>query len=230
MKNRHCVETLPILLAVASSSLFGHRPASEQLRLAGLTDITESVKDLTDVIKGINAFLSGVSFISETIGFGTILLFLAVIVFSAGYSALGMARGKITFFSSLLTADALWVFWKASLNEPLSENLYSIIRSNLIVLCPPVIAVLLSRAAPGLLGKTGRIISSLFSGKKQLGQREAAALCDECQARSAMLNRALLEDILAAPVSGGPVNLSPETRRSAEALRETLDKINTTAK
>jgi hypothetical protein len=199
------------------------------MRLAGLTDITESVKELTDVIQGINSFLSGISFISETIGFGTILLFLAVIVFSAGYSALGMAKGKITFFSSLATADAIWVFWNVSLNDPLSHYWYPLIRSNLIVLCPLVVASLISRAAPGLLVRAGKIIPSLFHSRKQIGRREAAALYDECQARGARLNRALGEDILSASASGGTVGLSPETRKSAEALRETLDKIETAA-
>ncbi len=233
MTGRHCSEILPIVLAAAASSIFDQRPTSGNVRLAGfsdITDITETLKELTGIIQGINSFLSGVTFISETIGFGTILLFLAVLVFSAGYSAMGVPKGKASFFSSLVTADALWVSWKMSFNAPLSDYLLPMLKSNLIVLCPLIIAVLIARAAPALHGKARALASALFRKKNQIGQREAAALCEECQDRSARLNRALLEDILATNKPGGAVSLSPETKKCVEAFREALGKIDTAAK
>ncbi len=228
MIKRCSADITPLLLAAVVAAP-GQRPAPGAASLAGLTDITESLQELTDAVRGIHSFLAGVSFISETIGFGTILLFLAVIVFSAGYSALGLPKGKASFFSSLITADALWVLWNVSFNAPPAEYIISMIRSNLIVLCPLAVVAVITRAAPPLAVRIRSGVRSLFGRRREIGAREAAALSGECQARSARLNRAVMEDILASGGTGDAVSLSAETRKSAEELREALDEFDAAA-
>jgi hypothetical protein len=226
MARFYCAEAALIAHAVYTLPGVGHSAAPGKIRLAGVADITDTLRELADVMQGIHNVISGFSFISDTIGFGTILLLIAVLVLSAGYSALGMTRGKATFLSALATADALWIFWKVSFNTPPAEYLFSIVRANLIVLCPVIIAAIISRTAPSLLKRISVRVSSIIHNKKTMGAPEAAALFDEYQERGARLNRAFLDDILASGGAGGPVSLSGETRKSLEELRETLDKID----
>lgn len=193
---------------------------------AGLAEMTDSLREVADAMQGIHTVLSGFSFISQTIGFGTILLFVAVIVFSAGYAAVGVPRGKPSFFLSLVTADALWFFWKMSSNTPVSEYCSSMVKANLIVLCPLVMVAIISRAFPIMLLKIRTRVPSSLRGKRIIGADTAAALCGECQTRSAQLSRAFTEDILASGRTGAPVRISAATRESTQLLRETLEKID----
>ncbi|MBP7738871.1 MAG: hypothetical protein KA369_23070 [Spirochaetes bacterium] len=221
-----CAEIALIVQAVQALPDSYKAPAAGKMCLAGIADISDTLRELTDVMQGIHNVISGFTFISDTIGFGTILLFIAVIVLSAGYSALGMPRGKASFFSSLATADALWIFWKASFSTPPSEYLFSVVRANLIVLCPLIIAAIVSWAAPSLQKKISSRMSSLFRKNKSMGPSEAAALIDEYQERGARLNRAFLDDILASGEAGGAVSLSGETLKRLEELGDTLKKID----
>jgi len=230
MARTRCAEIALIVQAVRALSGGGQSPAAGKTCLAGIADISDTLRELNDVMQGIHNVISGFSFISDTIGFGTILLLIAVIVLSAGYSALGMARGKASFISSLATADALWIFWKVSFNTPTSEYLFSIVRANLIVLCPLIIVAIVSRAAPSLLKRICVRVSSLFRKNKTMGPSEAAALFNEYQERGARLNRAFLDDILASGGTGRPVGLSGETRKRMEELGGTLEKIEAASK
>ncbi len=229
MTGRHRVDILPTVLLAAVLPVLGQCPVSSNSRLAALADLTGfagSLKELSDVIQGINSFLSGVTFISQTIGFGAILLFIAVLLFSIGFSAMGVPRGKASFLSSLITADVIWAAWKVSFNTPLSDYLGTMVRSNLIVLCPLIIAAVISRLFPASARKTGTALSSLIKRKKKTVARGAVDLFREYRDRCARLDRAILEDIIAAGGAGNPVSLSPETRKSVEELRETLTKID----
>jgi len=217
------------MLAAAASPAPGQRTGSGNPRLAALADMTDiaaSLKELSDILQGIHSFLSGVTFISQTIGFGTIVLFMAVLLFSAGYSALGMPRGKSSFLSALVTADVIWAAWKVSLNAPLSDCLVPMIKANLIVLCPLIIAAAMSRAFPAAGRMFGAALSSLFKRKKRIDARGAAGLFGEYRERSARLDKAMLEDIIAAGREVKSVSLSTETRKCAEELRDTLAKID----
>lgn len=229
MAGRLRADILTIVLAAAAPPVTGQRPVAGNSRLAALADMTDiagSLKELSDILQGIHAFLSGVTFISQTIGFGTIVLFMAVLLFSAGYSALGMPRGKASFLSALVTADVIWAAWKAGLNAPLSDSLVPMIKANLIVLCPLIIAAAMSRAFPAAGRMFGAALSSLIKRKKRIGARGAAGLFGEYRERCARLDRVLLEDIIAAGRDAKYVSLSPETRKSAEELRETLARMD----
>lgn len=219
-----CAEIALMVQAVRALPGGGQSPAAGKTCLAGIADISDTLRELNDVMQGMHNVISGFSFISDTIGFGTILLLIAVIVLSAGYSALGMARGKASFLSSLATADALWIFWKVSFNTPPSEYLFSIVRANLIVLSPLIIVAIVSRAAPRLRQKINVSLGSLMKNKKSMEASEAAALFEEFRERETRLNHAFQDDILASGGAGEPV------RKSMEELRDTLEKIDAASK
>jgi hypothetical protein len=190
-----------------------------------LADITDALKKISDFLQGVNSFLSGISFISETIGFGAILLCITVIVFSAGYSAVGVPRGKASFFASLITADIIWVTWKLSFNAPVADYIFSLVKSNLIVLSPFAMVVILGRLAPSLFPKIRRKFSPLFRKKRHLETNEFHQLYNEYQALNSGLNRSMMEDIMASR-DNNRVNLSPETRLNIDKLKHTLEKLD----
>jgi len=190
-----------------------------------LADITDALKKISDFLQGVNSFLSGISFISETIGFGAIILVITIIVFSAGYSAVGVPRGKASFFASLITADIIWAMWKMSINAPITDYIFPLVRSNLIVMSPFAAALFLGRLAPFLFPKIRRKFSSLFRKKQHLEANEFLLLYYEYQVQTAGLNRSLVEDIMASR-DNKRVNLSPETRLNIDKLKHTLEKFD----
>jgi hypothetical protein len=190
-----------------------------------LADITDALQKISDFMQGINSFLAGIAFISETIGFGTVLLCIAVIVLSAGYSAVGLPKGKASFLAALITADSIWVMWEISFKAPAADCIFPLVRSNLIVLSPLAAVAILKRLAPSLVPKIKRIFPSLPRKKKHMDTHAFLSLYDEYQAQSAGLNRSMLDDILAAR-DGNRVSLSTETRMNIHKMKRTLEKFD----
>ncbi len=100
---------------------------------AGVTDI---IKDVHRFLEGWNTFFSRLSAVTSLVGFKTILLFLAVLVISSGLSAIGIPRGKFSFFSALLITDMVWIAFKDSFNPGSLDYLGPIIRANLTLAVP----------------------------------------------------------------------------------------------
>src|SRR5208337_2441949 len=115
--------------------------------------------------------LSNISIISNVIGLETVLLFVAVIVFSTGLSALGVPKGRLAFLVSLCTADCLWILWKASMKAALPDYLPQILKSNLVVLSPFLAVSVLAAVVPLLWGKVKRRVFPLLRRKHSLDKK-----------------------------------------------------------
>jgi hypothetical protein len=202
--------------------------AYREARLAGISDISETLQEISNVLKGIYSFISSLSSIpllSTTIGFDTILLFIGIVVFTAGFSAIGVPKGKFSFLASLVTADALWVLWKESMKAEFPGYLAPILKSNLIVLTPFILVMIFSAAFPHLWMKFKRSITSLFHRKTAFNKKDFLALYDEYQERSTELNRLIVSDMLASGASE-KTSLSQEAVKSIEDLKSTLEKFS----
>ncbi|OHD63932.1 MAG: hypothetical protein A2176_14985 [Spirochaetes bacterium RBG_13_51_14] len=213
-----------LIPTIIASLLMINRDASARIQQSGLTDMTETFREISDFLQGIHSFLSGIAFISETIGFSTIVLIVTVIVFSTGISAVGVPRGTASFLASLAAANTLWILWKMSFKAPPVDYI-PMIKSNLIVLTPLVAAVLtpkLIRLVPrGIRHK----LSSLTRRKGMLDARLLQELYREYQANSARLNSSILADVLDSDATGS-VNLSPKTRAGIDAMKETIARLD----
>ena len=218
-----------LLLFTAVSAATGALHSSAGVRCAGIADIADTVKELSDLLQGIRAFLSGMALISETIGFSTILLIIAVIVFSAGFSAIGVPRGAPSFFASLITADALWILWKIGFNTGFSEYSAAMIKSNLIVLSPLMLAAAAVRLFPPAARRLRNRAASIFRRKRVYSRRTLLLLRDEFQAGSAAVDRSLVVDLLGSGERDA-VALSSETLERIESLKAALSRVEAAGK
>ena len=197
-------------------------------RLAGMSDISESLQEISDILKGIQSFiasLSSISILSNMIGLETILLFVSVVLLSTGFSALGVPKGKFSFLISLVTADGLWILWKVSMNAGFPGYFIPIIKSNLIVLSPFLIVTILGTMFPLLWTRFKRAIVSLFSRKRTMDRKKLLALFDEYQRQSGVLSSHVLSEILGTE-GAEQITLSDELQKSVEGLKITLAKFN----
>ncbi len=219
-----------VLVSGLISYAADRRPPLNGPRLAGISEITESLQNISDMLKGIQSFfssLSKISIISNVIGLETLLLLAAVILFSAGLSALGIPKGKLAFLLSLCTADCLWILWKVSMKAALPEYLPQILKSNLVVLSPFLAVSILAALLPLFWGKFKRRVLPLFRKRRALDRRALLAAYDEYLAQSALFHRQVASEAL---VSGESekVILSGETMETIENLKAALLKFKIT--
>jgi hypothetical protein len=208
-----------ILRSITLFLLGGALPlAAEGREPAG--DIFGQLGEIVEIVRGVHSFLSGIAIISETIGFATVLLFLGVIVFSAGFTAVGVPKGIPSFIVSLVTANILWVLWNIALKASPGECVAAMIRSNIIIIAPAAITAVAARGSARLR----RSLGGLLRPRALLDGEQAASLIREYQERSSRLSSALAEDILFSR-NGDAVRLSGRTLDQAGELGETIEKI-----
>ncbi len=108
--------------------------------VSAFADFAESLSEIEKVMNSINSVFTAVtqtfSAINSLFGIEVILLLLAVIVFSSGLSSVGMPKGKLAFFTSLLLADFFWVIWITAQKPESGIFVLKIIKTNLILLSP----------------------------------------------------------------------------------------------
>jgi hypothetical protein len=218
-KNGTCFITAALLFSLVDPP---HQGAG--VRLSALSDVTRALKDISDALDGIRSFLSGIAFISKTIGYETILLFIFIIIFSIGFSSIGVPRGKASFLVSLAAVDALWVLWKASVNARFADFFPQMLKSNLIVLSPLIVVAILARVFPLLLASLKNAVLSPFRRMRAFSRKRLAGLHQEFRARSEALDGLIRSDMAGA--DDEKITLSTVTVQMIEELKSTLTKIN----
>lgn len=173
----------------------------------------ETLDELKNTMEGISNFLSRIRTITSIAGFSTIVLFLFVLFFSAGLTALGIPRGSASLLFSLLVADFFWVLWETSFHQFTPAFMLRMAKANGIILFPLMSLLMIKRFAPVLARKLRRWIRSLRKKKTMTG-KEALALVEELHRESGNLELALMRD------PG-----SPEAAEYARRLRELISRL-----
>lgn len=185
---------------------------------AGLMD---GLEELRTVAAGIGSFTGKIAEFTSVIGIAVILLFLAILLISAGLGVLGVPRGKASFLMSLAIADGIWIAWKQSFDPGQFGYLQELLRSNLILLVPLLAVALVSFLAARVPRLYRQVIAPrLRRGRGHLSKNEMLQYLEEYQAARGDLERSLLNDIGRA--GNEWVSLSPRTRESAKTLQRTL--------
>ncbi|OHD72436.1 MAG: hypothetical protein A2W19_13920 [Spirochaetes bacterium RBG_16_49_21] len=185
----------------------------------------QSLKEISDILQGINAFISSIAFISQTIGYDTILVFIAIIIFSIGFSSLGVPRGKASFLVSLAAVDSLWILWKAGITARFPDYLLPMLKTNLIVLAPLIIVAILARMFPFLRTAIKRAALSPFRKTPAFDKKSLVALYEEYQAQSGALNASILFEMLSSGAEEKIV-LSAATVKTIDTLKSILAKFD----
>lgn len=119
--------------------------------MAGFSESIDELGKIVDSIKAIFDLITTViSTLNSIFGLSVILLFIAVVILSAGLSALGLPKGKITFFSSLLIADFFWYIWYYAQNPETYGFIWSIFKTSFILISPYIVIMLLKFLIPTL--------------------------------------------------------------------------------
>ncbi|PKL39835.1 MAG: hypothetical protein CVV44_06335 [Spirochaetae bacterium HGW-Spirochaetae-1] len=182
------------------------------------------IRDIQDLITGINTFISRVSTVTGLVGFQTILLFISVLIISSGLSAIGLPKGKTVFLLSLAMADTLWILWKDSFNPESLSYLVPVLRANLILLIPLITYILLKAFVPFLFPQIRNVLFRLLPGS---GRRLRDQLTRETS-RELMLKSLSLYITLQKNNGGNDKNeiLSSQADKLVKDIRKLVDTIN----
>lgn len=195
-------------------------------------EIRQTVNEIKDTASGLWRFWESISSVVQTIA-GLIdpralaLLFF-VLLFSAGFAAIGIPRGRASFFISLSLVDALWFAWGKSMNAPMFSYVLGMAGINLYLLLPYIAYLALRRWAPPL---AKRAIAAVRSRRESDG-RPMPKSRGEVRFLSRRIEEESLE--LLASLSGDAaecgaedaIAISDETRDRIGRLRETLEKLS----
>lgn len=131
----------------------------------------EKVDQLEKMIKSLYEVLQTIADVFSTIrslfGIEIIIFTLIVFLIAAGLSSVGLVRGKIAFVISICLADFFWITWlRAQQTETLSY-LYIVVKTNLLLISPYIIVMLLKYLFPHLKNTVRKLIFSKKSFEKE---------------------------------------------------------------
>ncbi len=185
--------------------------------------LTETLTETKEALEGFTRFIGSIAAvfkeISSIAGFRVIVLLIAVLFLSAVLSFIGIPKGKMNFFLSLITANAIWLLWVKSFNMP-NEYIITILKTNIILLIPVVAFLILKRVLPFIYSW---IKSKLYHSFKLFRRRlhnkknmvETLRRYQDC---SAEFEQSLIEDILNA--TDDSITLSQNTNKRLRDLDE----------
>lgn len=204
---RHCV-TLFLVLALCMPLLprteAGGRDAVISADFSStLTDMRNTLDGIKKTFEGIGRFVKSISdFISSiasVINLRALVLLVAVLVFSAGFSAIGIPKGGWSFFLSLFVIDALWYLWRNSMNpDTFLYHMRPILVINGYLLIPWVALMALKRVMGRAFRTAGDKISASFTAiflRKRIERDELLFLKDKFEDASARVLQSMEKDI-----------------------------------
>jgi hypothetical protein len=185
--------------------------------------LTETLTETKEALEGFQRFISSISAvfkeISSIAGFRAIVLLISVLFLAAVFSFIGIPKGKINFFLSLITANALWLLWAKSFNKP-NEYIITIVKTNIILFIPVIAFLILKRLLPFIysgvkskLYRTFNLFRRRLHNKKNM--IENLKRYQDC---STEFEKSLIEDIFHATDEN--ITLSQNTNKSLRELDE----------
>jgi hypothetical protein len=225
-----------IFILLSLLSFFSNRASMSGVIGCGfseaLDDAAESVKELKESIGGLLRFVksitSAVDTITSLVGFNAVILLMAVFIFSAGLSFIGVPKGKASFLFSLLLADSIWIMWERSFSHGGMDFIFTIIKANLILLAPVVLIIIMKKAIPEA---AGRVSSFLFPKgfplfrHRVLSRDDINEAMDDYHSARMDFEKSIIKDALERGKDTGSVILSRETIESMERIKKAIDRM-----
>ena len=192
---------------------------------AGIQEFHESIKETKELFTSINKFFttisSAVKKVSSLVGGTTLLLLFFVLIISSGLGALGLPKGRITFFTALFISDILWLVWGSSTGAHMLSYFLMIAKTNGIVLSPFIIYLILKKFSPPLFSRLRKALP--FSAGKSLHLKEAEFLTERFSDESLNLIKNISGDIETGRLNG-EIFLSDASRSSLANIKKLLEK------
>lgn len=184
------------------------------------TNAASAYNDTKDFISGLKLFFEKLSTIASLIGFKTIVLLIAVLFISSGLSAIGVPKGRFSFFLSLAVADAIWILWKSSFGE--SASYWPIVQSTLILSLPFLLILLIKKAVPKIRPRLKNVFARFTKQDIQIKRGEIRLLLRQFLEKSTELHNNIQENMDNDTASLG---LSAITSREISEIKKILDSI-----
>ncbi len=217
-----------ILLAPACTMLQLHAAIGNPFKKisTGVNEIKDSISETKEFFEALGKFTKTVAFpikkISSLVGGTTLILLFFILIISSGLGALGIPKGKFTFFAALLIADSLWLAWGNSTNSNMFLYILNVAKTNIILLSPFFIYIITKKYFPSTISKLiGKIP---FKFKKGVSPKEAEFLSERYSDESLVLLRKLSKDIKKGKTEN-KVILSDDSLKSIRNVKKLLEKF-----
>ena len=119
-----------------------------------MSGITDTLRNIKEAIIGVYRFVEHLAYIADTIssivGIQVIILLIGISIIASGLAAFGIPRGKLSFFLSLILADFFWVLWSISFSPGSYDFIYSMAKTNLVILSPYILILVIKKYWPGI--------------------------------------------------------------------------------
>ena len=185
--------------------------------------ISSTFKDFKEFYQGLKNFGARVSSIFNLIGFNTFLLFSFVIFLSSGLSAIGVPRGRFSLIVSLFIANSIWILWEKSFSPESYKYMWGIFKSNLFILIPAIIFLILKYLLPLTFNFVKK--QALSSDKNQdLKRMDYINFSEEYLINSTNFQKFFFRDLHNSENSE-TVSLSTETIEFSKKVKDLLMKL-----
>lgn len=217
-----------ILLTPAISTAQIHSGISNPFEKisTGINEIKDSINETKEFFAAINKFITTVTFpikkISSLIGGSTLILLFFILIISSGLGALGIPKGKFTFFTALLIADSLWLAWGYSINSNMFSYFLNVVKINIILLSPFIIYLIIKKYFSSVFTELINKIS--LKSKKRMHLNEAKFLSERFSDESLMLLKKLSKD-MGKGETNDKIILSDDSRNSIRSIKKLLGKF-----
>jgi hypothetical protein len=217
-------------------SAFSPSPKNTNLQHCGIASTLEemqniirgfasTLKEIQNIFQGIQSFIDNIASFTSILGFSTIILFIFVILLSAGLTTLGLEKGKTSFLAALIIADILWILWKESFNPESRIYLTGIMKSNAFLLTPLFIVSFIKWLSPRFFTKAKKAIVSIFKRKGSgFKKNQLLQAYDRYSALNSETERAIIQDIADAG-KNEKVMLSNDTVKNLKELEKIITGI-----
>ncbi len=194
-----------------------------------ISGFSNTLRDIKDAISGFSHFIQQITRIVETIsdivGIQVLILLIVVSIIASGLAAIGIPRGKMSFFLSLIFTDCLWALWSTSFDPGSYAFIYDITKTNLILLSPYLLLLLVKRYWPDIKRFCGKLRNKILSRPPDVVTiKEFFQWKKQYQSLNVSLLESLDNDLAAK--ENDSVTISKETIRLLDSLDAYIQHFN----
>jgi len=222
---------ISVLITLTLISITTSYHSCPSLFSAGITDrlveTKEALEETKEALEGFMRFVSSIASFFEKVanlaGVKVILLFIAVICFSALFSFIGIPKGKLTFILGLITANALWYTWGESFKSPPTYDI--MLKTNGILIVPILAYIIITKTVPPLFARAASwMYRKAPRFKRHLYRKEnMLEFLRRYQKAGSEFEQSLLEDILNA--SDEMITFSSTTCKNLKEIEDMVKRI-----
>lgn len=191
-------------------------------------DIFDTYNNIKTTFEGLSRFLdaiySFITAISDILGYRALALFFAIAITSAGLSAIGLPKGKISFFISMVIINLLWYTWNKSFEIDWTYTLITMLKTNGIIVFPYILFLLIKHYREIIIRYLTKIFHLIvpFIKRRGIPKQLFHESVKSLNIAYTSVTDSLMNDYFKGETS---IKLSTESIRAIEQLENVLQKL-----